>query len=492
MSTGDYTVPVGLASDLLRMTPLLAVFAGAMAVMLIEAVVRPTDRWFQAGISGITLMFALGLLVLGPSTGTATAFSGMLRFDAYGTFFNVLLCSGALVVVLLSPDYLQRIGVRVGEYYALLLFALLGMMLLALGNDLMLMFVAVEIMSIAVYVLAAIKRDDSRSVESGFKYFILGAFSSALLLYGIALVYGATGTTSLDGVQAFVATGEPGALLYTGMGLLLVGFGFKVGAVPFHMWTPDVYQGAPVTVTAFMASGVKAASFAAFGRVLLVGFLGSSTEWVCPLWILCALTMLLGNVAALVQTDLKRILAYSSIGHAGFALMALVAADGSGTTEPASALLFYLVAYTIMTLGAFAVLGLMGSEGGDATELSDLAGLAERHPYLAASLALSLLSLAGIPPTVGFVGKFQLFMVAVHEGFVGLAVIGAISGAVGVYYYLRPIVLMYMHPSEGSALEVGRAARVVLSLVAVAILAFGLLPSALLPFCRVAAASLGG
>jgi NADH-quinone oxidoreductase subunit N len=492
MTGQDWTAPVGLATDLFRMAPLLAVFAGAMSILLVEAIVRPKDRWLLAGLAGVTLFLALGLLILSPTQAAAEGFYGMIRFDAWGNFFNVLLCMGTLGVVLASPDYLERIGVHVGEYYSLLLFGLLGMMLLAMGNDLMMLFVALEIMSIAVYVLASIRRDDPRSVESGFKYFILGAFSSALLLYGIALIYGATGTTHLGRIAVALEHGSGGPLFSTGMGLVLVGFGFKVAAVPFHMWTPDVYQGAPVPVTSFMASAVKAASFAAFGRVLLVAFFTVKADWMPVLWALSALTMVLGNVAALVQTDLKRILAYSSIGHAGFALMALVSAKGPGFPFAASSLLFYLAGYLIMTVGAFAILGLLSREDGEHTDLSDLAGLGQRHPFLAAALALCLLSLAGIPPTVGFVGKFQLFMAAVDGGFVYLAVIGALSGAIGVYYYLRPIVVMTMQPGVGAPIHDSRAARVVVMIAVFAILAFGLLPSALMPFGRVAVASLGG
>ncbi len=473
-----------LFNDILGLGPVILLFFAAMAVLLIEAMTKGQERWHLAAITCLSIFAAMALVV--NNTGTSTIFSGMVSVDAYGRFFTVMFGIAGVLVVLLSPDYLKKIGVAFGEYYSLVLFSLMGMILMATANDLMLMFVALEIMSIAMYILAAIRRDNPKSVESGFKYFILGAFSSAIFLYGIAFVFGATGTTNIVEIGEVIAHGEAGSTLLVGAGLLLVGFAFKIGSVPFHMWVPDVYEGAPTTVTALMATGVKAASFAAFGRVLLSAFPGISEDWVCVIWIISASTMVLGNVAALVQNDLKRILAFSSVGHAGFALMALVA------FEDAHAMLFYLFGYTFMTLGAFAILSMIDSEDGG-TDISSLNGLASRHPWLAAGLSLVLLSLAGIPPTIGFIGKFSLFVAAINGGFVVLAIIGALSGAVGVYYYLRPIIAMYMKEPEGAtSVTVSRAGILVLGLACAVIVLFGLMPDLIMPMCREGISSLTG
>jgi NADH-quinone oxidoreductase subunit N len=473
-----------LLNDMIGLGPVILLFFAAMAVLIIEAMTRDQERWHLAALSSLAILGALALVV--DTSGSTTIFSGMVSLDAYGRFFSVVFGISGLLVVLLSPDYLKKIGVEFGEYYSLVLFSLMGMFLMATANDLMLIFVALEIMSIAMYILAAIRRDNPKSVESGVKYFILGAFSSAIFLYGIAFVFGATATTNLSEIGQVIASGEAGSTLLVGVGLMLVGFAFKIGSVPFHMWVPDVYEGAPTTVTALMATGVKAASFAAFGRVLLSAFPAISEEWVYVIWIISAATMVLGNVAALVQNDLKRMLAFSSVGHAGFALMALVAFDG------ASAMLFYLFGYTFMTLGAFAILGMIDGDDGS-TDISSLDGLASRHPWLAAGLSLVLLSLAGIPPTIGFVGKFSLFVAAINGGFVVLAIIGALSGAVGVYYYLRPIIAMYMKEPEGaSVIVVSRAANLVVGLACAVIVVFGLLPELIMPMCREGIAALTG
>jgi len=473
-----------LLNDILGLQSVIILFFMAMVLLIIEAVSKGQERWNLAAITSLPILAAIALSL--NSDGPSTIFSGMVAVDAYGQFFSVLFGIAALFVVLLSPDYLKKIDVDFGEYYALILFSLMGMILMATANDLILMFVALEIMSIAMYILAAIRRDNPKSVESGFKYFILGAFSSAIFLYGIAFVFGATGTTNLHEIGSVIASGEAGSTLLVGAGLMLVGFAFKIGSVPFHMWVPDVYEGAPTTVTALMATGIKAASFAAFGRVLLTAFPDLSGEWVCVVWTISALTMVLGNVAALVQDDLKRMLAFSSVGHAGFVLMALVAFDG------AHAMLFYLFGYTFMTLGAFAILGMIDDEG-KGTDISSINGLASRHPWLAAGLSLVLLSLAGIPPTIGFIGKFSLFVAAVNGGYVVLAVIGALSGAIGVYYYLRPIIAMYMREPDGeSLLTVSRAGAVVIGLACAVILLFGLLPELIMPMCREGIAAITG
>jgi NADH-quinone oxidoreductase subunit N len=338
-------------------------------------------------------------------------------------------------------------------------------------------------MSIAIYALCAIKRSDERAVESGFKYFILGAFSSGILLYGVAFVFGAAGSTSLPAIAHFLAANaDKSVYLTVGVGLVFVGFGFKVASVPFHMWAPDVYQGAPTAVTALMASGVKAASFAAFGR-LVIGTLGDNAgDWSGALWWMAAATMLVGNLGALVQNDLKRMFAYSSIAHAGYLLMALSSVGEAGATANTGigSLPFYMLSYTFMNAGAFAVLSLMtDKDGNDATDISRLAGLGKSHPWLAAGLSLCLVSLAGLPPTMGFIGKFYLFASAVGAGEVGLAMVGAVGAAAGVYYYLRPMVYMYMKEGHPELATDGRA-RLALAVTTVLLLGFGLMPGPVL------------
>jgi NADH-quinone oxidoreductase subunit N len=479
-----------LGASLSLSSPFLILSAVGMLLMLLAAKKgTPHGLLGALALAGVVAALAANAWVGGQVEVASDAYAGMLRVDAYGVFCNaVVLVSGAMAL-LMSDAYLRRIGVAVGEYYALVLFALVGMGLMAWSADLMMVFIALEVMSIAVYVLCALKRADPRSVESGFKYFILGAFSSGLMLYGIALVYGALGSTSIAALSAAIAggTSSPG-LLAVGGALLLVGFGFKVASVPFHLWTPDVYQGAPTSVTALMASGVKAASFAALGRLAFGSFHLWNEAFTCALWLMSASTMLVGNIAALVQTDLKRMLAYSSIAHAGYLLMAVVASTGDASAAAPGSLLFYLLAYAFMNAGAFAVLALLARDGGDRTELADVAGLGRAHPWLAAGLSLCLLSLAGLPPTMGFVGKFYLFTAAVSSGHLGLAMVGAVGAAAGIYYYLRPMIWMYMRDGHPHATPDGRT-NLAIALAAVAMLAMGLLPSGPLAWAADAVAS---
>lgn len=495
------TIPY-LGDSLLLSSPSILVFCVALAIMLIEAWVRPASKaiFWMLGLGGLLAAGALTAVIYGMAEGPVDAYVGMLRIDRYGLFFQMCAILAGVLSLLMSDGYLERIGVRVGEYYALVLFGVLGMMLMSAANDLMMVFIALEIMSIALYVLCALKRGDPKSVESGFKYFILGAFSSGVMLYGISFVYGAIGSTSLNALTAWFADGNAvgreaasGTLLTVGAALLIVGFGFKVASVPFHMWAPDVYQGAPTSVTALMASGVKAASFAAFGRVVLGAMGEDAASWHGALWWMSALTMIVGNVGALVQDDLKRILAYSSIAHAGYLLMAFVSIGAGGVAgSPALAsLLFYMVSYTFMNAGAFAVLSMFTKDGSDDTRIERLAGFGRQHPWLAAGLSICLLSLAGIPPTMGFVGKFYLFSAALQAGERNLAIIGAVSAAVGVYYYIRPMVWMYMHEGH-PAVTVDRRAAFAVALCSVVMVVLGLLPGAVLDWAQESLLSLAG
>ena len=363
-----------------------------------------------------------------------------------------------------------------------------GMIFLAAANDLIVLFLALEIMSVAVYVLAGMLRREVRSTEAALKYFLLGAFATGFLLYGIAFFYAAAGSTRLDVIAQAVARDGLTAYTLLGIALLLVGFGFKVALIPFHVWAPDVYEGAPTAVTAFMAVGVKAAAFAAFARVFVAGLGRVATSWTGLLWVLAALTMTVGNVTAVRQRSVKRMLAYSSIAHAGYALVGLVA----GGKDGGAALLFYLAVYSFMTLGAFAVLIALGRRGEPNEDLADWAGVGFRHPVLGLSMAVFMLSLAGVPPTAGFAGKFYLFSAAVDAGQVGLAVIGVLNSLVSVYYYLGVLVAMYM--TEGERAIVAPAARpclVASILVAVAVtLGVGLLPAGPMEFARLSFASL--
>jgi NADH-quinone oxidoreductase subunit N len=373
-------------------------------------------------------------------------FARMVYVDNFAFLFYLIFILGTALTVLISLQYLKDYGKNLSEYYALLLFATVGMMLMAAGSHLIMIFLGLEVMSIAVYVLAGLFREDARSNEASLKYLILGAFSSAFLLFGMAMLYGAAGGTLFLSDLAARLAGDTllKPLTLLAIALLLVGFGFKVASVPFHMWTPDVYEGAPTCVTAFMAVGVKAAAFAAFARVFFLAFPGLQPDWQIVLWVLAVATMTLGNIVAIAQTNIKRMLAYSSIAHAGYLLVAIIAANQLGAVS----LIYYLLAYTLMNLGAFGVVILVGRKKDSYLSIYDYAGLGAQHPALAAAMALFMFALAGIPPTAGFVGKFYIFSAAVQAGYIWLAIIGVMNSLVSVYYYLRITVLMYMKPAE--------------------------------------------
>jgi NADH-quinone oxidoreductase subunit N len=404
-------------------------------------------------------------------------YAGMVALDSLSTVFNVLFLASTGVVILLSHPFLKKEDVEHPEYYALLLFATAGMMMLASGLDLITLFLGIEVLSISLYILAGYRRDSDASNEAAMKYFLLGAFSSAILLYGIALTYGALGTTNLVKIADIlgnVAGPLPEGLLYAGLALILVGLAFKVAAVPFHMWTPDVYEGAPTPVTAFMSAGPKAAAFAAIIRTFFLAFGPVHGEWDLVLSVIAILTMTVGNVAAIAQTNVKRMLAYSSIAHTGYVLIGVVTGGLIGGTGA----VFYLIAYVAMNLGAFAVIIVLEHAGERGDELKDYAGLGFRYPILGAILSLFMIALSGIPPTVGFVGKLYLFGGAVQSGHILLAVFGVLNSAVSVFYYLRLMVLMYMRePQEVlPPLRVPLALALVLLVTAVGTLWPGIFP----------------
>ena len=427
--------------------PILILTVAGMAVLCWDLWMKDEDKWYLPVTSIISAAFAAGISLIFWGR-NESAFAGTLALDSYALFFNFILCFAVGMTCAMSMHYVEENDIPAGEYYALILFATVGMMLMAAGTDLIVIFLGLETMSMAIYVLAGILRHQTRSNEAALKYFLLGAFASGFLLYGIALIYGATGSVQLDKIAAFISThvhdGSFSPLLLMGMALLIVGFGFKVAAVPFHAWTPDVYEGAPTTITAFMAVGVKAAAFASFARVFLVSLGAVQEQWQWILWLLAVLTMIVGNVTALMQNNIKRMLAYSSIAHAGYLLVAMVAGGETG----GAALMYYLVAYGLMNMGAFAVIVAVSRKGEPNEEFDDYAGLGFRHPGLALAMTIFMLSLTGIPPLVGFTGKFYVFSAAVKSGFIWLAVIGVLNSVVSAYYYLRVVVTMYMYEGE--------------------------------------------
>ena len=427
--------------------PLTALIAWACLLLLADLFIK--SKGVTAFIAALGLAVTLGL-TLSQIGYSATSFNSMIVVDGFSTFINTLLLLSGLLGLALAYDYLKRTGLERGEYYTLLLFSIAGMMLMAQAEDLIIVFLALELLSIPLYVLAAFGRPNVDSEEAGLKYFLLGAFSAGFVVYGIALVFGATGSTALRSIVGAAAIGSANpVLLAVGAALILVGLGFKVAAVPFHMWTPDVYQGAPSAVTAFMASGAKIAGFAALLRVFVLAFSSLAADLTPILAVLSALTMIVGNVVAISQTNIKRLLAYSSIAHAGYILMAFVPYGQAGVvaTSVASGL-FYLVSYAISNFGAWAVVIALEGHEGRGLEIGDYAGLGRKRPALAAAMAVFMLSLTGIPPTLGFVGKFYLFRAAIEGQYYLLAVIGVVTSLISAYYYLRVVVTMYMRDGE--------------------------------------------
>jgi NADH-quinone oxidoreductase subunit N len=418
-------------------------------LLLVDLFIPKERKGVTALLAALGLALTLGFTLTQIGQGI-TAFQGMVVLDGFAVFVNALLLLTGLLGIALAYGYVKRMGLERGEYYTLLLFSVTGMMWMAQAADLIVVFLALELLSIPLYVLAAFARPRAESEEAGLKYFLLGAFATGFVVYGTALVFGATGSTNLVAIIESAAPGSENLLLLSiGAALILVGFGFKVAAVPFHMWTPDVYQGAPSAVTAFMSSGAKIAGFAALLRVFATAFPSISVDMTDVLWALAALTMILGNVIAIAQTNIKRLLAYSSIAQAGYILMAFVPYGNPDVRADAVAAgLFYLVAYVITNFGAWGVVIALERSEGRGLELTDYAGLARKHPVLAAAMAVFMLSLIGLPPTLGLVGKIYLFSAVIDGGFYGLAIIGVLTSVVSAYYYLRVIVIMYMRDGD--------------------------------------------
>jgi NADH-quinone oxidoreductase subunit N len=477
--------------ELIRFAPEMLLVLAATLIMVLEPLTGPAGRRKFGGVAIGALLGAILLSVVAAAD-PGPAFSSLLLIDAYSTFFRVLVMAVGVLIVLISSHYLRVEEHETGEYYALLLFAVVGQALMAASNELIMLFIGLECSSIASYVLAGYLREDKRNNESALKYFLLGSFATAFLLYGVAWIYGSTGTTNLATVRRVLADPQAHTNL-TAIGaataLLFVGLAFKVSAAPFQVWAPDVYQGAAAPVAAFLSVGAKAAAFAMFLRIVATVFAPLSALWEPLLWLSALATMVIGNFAALRQTNIKRMLAYSSIAHAGYVMVALTAGSAVGV----SAAMFYLAGYAAMNIGAFAVVTHVGRRGERFVEIADFAGLSQRQPIVAALMGLFLLSLTGIPLTAGFFGKFYIFKAALDSHLLWLAVLGMLNSAVGAYYYLRVIVVMYMQSAPEAAEELPAPAtslNVALWATALATVALGVWPTWLLDYARQGAALL--
>jgi NADH-quinone oxidoreductase subunit N len=473
------------ANDFILLIPILTLVVGGMALMLLEPLTAPQHKSRIARLAVLATAIAAYSLSFQWSNHPRSILSGMLIVDNFSVFFQWLFLIITGVSAIISMKFNEREFMNRGEYYALLLFACSGMSLMAASGDLILTFLGIEILSIATYVLAGFKRGDFRSNESALKYFLLGSFATAFLLYGIALIYGSTGSTNYHAIRELTRLqGSIQSTTLIGMGLILVGFGFKVAVVPFHSWAPDVYEGAPTPVTAFMTVGPKAAGFAALIRILVeaLPFLGNNSNpvsWSSILWLLSILTMTLGNVVAVLQTNVKRMLAYSAVAHAGYILVGIVVNSEMGF----SAVLFYLVIYTVMNLVAFSIITSFSGAGDMRVRLDDYIGLGRKAPFAAAALTLALASLAGIPLTGGFIGKFYLFSAAIQKGYIGLAIIGVLNSVISVFYYFRLLVYMYMKEPGENAPEpepINWLLQVIVAMGVIGILWLGIHPDQIL------------
>jgi NADH-quinone oxidoreductase subunit N len=465
------------AGDYIRILPEIILTIFGVLVMLAEPLMDPLRDRRPIGILAFIGALAALAATLYQARHYGTAFWGMVRVDSFSIFFHVVVTAVAAVVILASFEYLSVQQIRAGEYYGLILFGTVGMALMSSAIELVLIFIALEISSISTYILAGFRRRSPTSVEASLKYFLLGSFATAFFLYGVALTFGATGTTNVYGIGQALRGGHISTLAFAAMALMFVGLGFKVASAPFHVWTPDVYEGAPAPVVALMSTAPKAAAFAVLLRVL---FAAGAPGWFWMIWVSAALSMTLGNIGALVQTNVKRLLAYSSIAHAGYLLVAFVAAPEMGI----SAAMFYAASYAAMNVGAFIVISHFANAGERYVTLDDYAGLGRRSPLLAAILTMFLLSLIGIPVTGGFFAKFYVFSAALKANLVGLTIIGVINSAIAAYYYLRIIVVMYMREGrEGTpVLRIPAGVGVSLAVTLAATIYLGVLPGRVLQY----------
>jgi NADH-quinone oxidoreductase subunit N len=471
------------ADDLLRFSPeIVLTLMGTLLMILDPLFAKKSPRMF--GHLAIVGFLAAMVGAFAANSAQGSSFSHLLVVDGFATFFRVLVLAIGVLSVLASYRYLDLESAETGEYHALMLFSVAGQCLMVASNDLIMIFIGLEISSIATYILAGYLRNDKRNNEAALKYFLLGSFATGFLLYGVAIIYGITGSTRLDEIR--LALNTPGTSLGTvsvAAALMIVGLGFKVSGAPFQMWAPDVYQGAPAPVSAFMATAPKAAAFAIFVRIFMTSFQQIASGWEPLIWISALLSMTIGNFAALTQTNIKRMLAYSSIAHAGYILVALAARSELGT----AAVMFYLAAYALMNIGAFAVVIHIAGKGERHLRIDDLAGLARKQPVVAALLTVFLLSFIGVPLTGGFLGKFYIFRAAVQSDLIWLAVLGLLNSAVAAYYYLRLLVVMYMHePGEvvNSLPPIGFGLSAALALPALGTFLLGVLPNSIQAFAQ--------
>jgi NADH-quinone oxidoreductase subunit N len=475
-------IPSG--AEYLRILPELILTIGATIIMILEAILgEHRGRAVMPKLSVLALLAALAGAAAA-QTNPGPAFQSMLVIDGFATFFRVLVIIVAILTVLCSGHYLRRERSEGGEYHALILYSVVGQCIMATANELIIMFIGLEISSIATYILAGYLRDDKRNNESALKYFLQGSFATAFMLYGIAWIYGITGTTNLVEIRRVIGTSDIApsmTLIGTAAALMFVGFAFKISAVPFQIWAPDVYQGAPAPVAAFMSAGPKAAAFAILLRVYMTAFEPISSRWEPIVWACALATMIVGNFAALVQSNIKRLLAYSSIAHAGYVLVAVTTHSEIGT----AAAMFYLAAYAFMNVGAFAVVTHFAQQGERYLAIDDMAGLGYRQPVIAGLLTIFLLSLIGVPLTGGFFAKFYVFKAALDANLIWLTVLGLLSSAVAAYYYLRILVVMYMHepsPATESLQPAAAGVQTALWVSAVATIILGVFPSFVLDF----------
>lgn len=439
-------------SDLYAILPILVVAGGAVLVLVV-------DLWVPRERKGITALLAAGVMAAALGIGLAQrdqiqlAFNGLAVVDGFAIYLDIVFLVSGLAGVAMAYDYLKRMKIERGEYYPLLMFTVSGMMMMAYANDLIVVFLALEMLSIPLYILSGFAHPRPESEEAALKYFLLGTFAAGFVLYGVALIFGATAHTDFQGIVAALQGGTANMQLFLiGAALLLVGFAFKTAVAPFHEWAPDVYQGAPTSVTGFMSVGAKAAGIAALLRVFVVAFPGIAADLTPILWTLAAITMFIGNLVAIAQDNIKRMLGYSSIAHGGYLMMAFVPYGNERVlSDSIASMLFYLMAYALTSFAAWSVVIALEREEGRGLSLADYAGLGRKHPWLALAMMVAMLSFTGVPPTLGFWGKFYLFSTAVEGGFIGLALIGLLTSLISAYYYLRVVVVMYMKPGDPQA-----------------------------------------